>query len=175
MQLHIPAWNSCFWQQSSHMVNNHMAWTEWTTTFSNVFLLIKMFTFLFIFCWNSFIKVQLTIYQHWLRQWLGTCHVKQGTSHYLNQWGPGCVWLYCVTRPQWVNVYNINPWTTGNYNGQNQTVISTVNADALVLIHQDLSVHNAGWLPNVTEHLPIRTDDGLVLQRAMSSTGMWLI
>ena len=144
-------------------------------TFSNVFLWIKMFISLFKSCRNSFIKVQFTIHQHWLRQWLGTCHAKQGTSHYLNQYGPGYVLLDCVTRHQWVNVYNINPWTTGSYNGQNQAVVSTVTADALVLMHQDLSVHNAGWLPNVPGHLPIRTDDGLVLQGALASTGMWLI
>ena len=33
--------------------------------------------------WTLFLRVQLTIFQHWFRQWLGA---GQATSHYLNQW-----------------------------------------------------------------------------------------
>ena len=49
-----------------------------------------------------FPKVQLTIFQHWLRWWLDAV---QATSHYLNQW-----WLFyrSFTRPQWDN------WTHSN-------------------------------------------------------------
>ena len=41
-----------------------------------------MFEFRLKFHWILFLWVQLTIFQHWFRQWLG---VVQGTSHYLNQ------------------------------------------------------------------------------------------
>ena len=39
---------------------------------------------------SLFLGVQLTIFQHWFRWWLGT---NQATSHYLNQW-----WLvyWCI-------------------------------------------------------------------------------
>ena len=53
------------------------------TTFSNVFSWMKMYEFRFGFHWNLFLEVQLTIFQHWFRQWLGA---DQATSHYLNQW-----------------------------------------------------------------------------------------
>ena len=35
------------------------------------------------FHWNLFLRVQLTIFQYWLRWWLGAFQV---TSYYLNQW-----------------------------------------------------------------------------------------
>ena len=35
------------------------------------------------FHWSLLLRVQLTIFQHWFRYWLGT---GQATSHYLNQW-----------------------------------------------------------------------------------------
>ena len=61
---------------------------------------MKMFEFRSKFHWSLFPRVQLTIFQHWFRLWLGAV---QATSHYLNQW-----WLVyrriCVTQPQWVNI-----------------------------------------------------------------------
>ena len=53
------------------------------TTFSSAFLWMKMLKFLLRFLWNLFLRVQLTIFQHWFRLWLGAV---QATSHYLNQW-----------------------------------------------------------------------------------------
>ena len=53
------------------------------TTFSNVFSSMKMFEFRLKFHWSLFPMVQLTIFQHWFRWWLGAV---QATSHYLNQW-----------------------------------------------------------------------------------------
>ena len=44
---------------------------------------MKMFEFLIKFPWSLFPMVQLTIFQHWFRLWLGAV---QATSHYLNQW-----------------------------------------------------------------------------------------
>ena len=53
------------------------------TTLSNGFSWIKMYEFRLTFHWNLFLRVELTIFQHWFRQWLGAV---QATSHYLNQW-----------------------------------------------------------------------------------------
>ena len=53
------------------------------TTFSNGFSWMKMYKFRLTFQWSFFLRVQLTIFQHWFRQWLGA---DQATSHYLNQW-----------------------------------------------------------------------------------------
>ena len=59
-------------------------------TFSNAFSWMKMYWFLLRFHWSVFLRVQLTIFQHWVRLWLGD---GQATSHYLEQW-----WLvyWCI-------------------------------------------------------------------------------
>ena len=54
-----------------------------SATFSNVFSSMKMFEFLLKFHWSLFPRVQLTIFQHWFRWWIGAV---QATSHYLHQW-----------------------------------------------------------------------------------------
>ena len=53
------------------------------TTLSNEFSWMKMYQFRLIFRWSLFLRVQLTVLQHWFRLWLGA---DQATSHYLNQW-----------------------------------------------------------------------------------------
>ena len=53
------------------------------TTFSSAFSWMKMFEFRLKFHWSLFLRVQITISQHWFREWLGAV---QATSHYLNQW-----------------------------------------------------------------------------------------
>ena len=53
------------------------------TTFSSAFSWMKIFEFRWKFHWSLFLRVQLTIFQHWFRYWLGAV---QATSHYLNQW-----------------------------------------------------------------------------------------
>ena len=52
------------------------------TTLSNAFSWMKMVEFRLKFHWSLFIRVQLTIFQHWFRWWLGA---DQATSHYLKQ------------------------------------------------------------------------------------------
>ena len=47
---------------------------------------MKIYKFHLKFHWSLFIRVQLTTFQHWFRQWLDTSKV---TSHYLNHW-----WLF---------------------------------------------------------------------------------
>ena len=52
-------------------------------TFSTPFSWMKKFEFRLKCHWNLFLRVQLTIFQHWFRYWLGADYA---TSHYLNQW-----------------------------------------------------------------------------------------
>ena len=52
------------------------------TTFSYAFSWMKMNDIRLKFHWSLFLRFQLTIFQHWLRLWLGA---DQATSHYLNQ------------------------------------------------------------------------------------------
>ena len=70
------------------------------TTFWNAFSWMKMFVFCFKFHWSLFLRVQLTIFQHWFRYWLGA---DQATSHYLSQWWPSSLTYICSTRGRWVN------------------------------------------------------------------------
>ena len=53
------------------------------TAFSNAFTLTKIFECLSKLHLSLFLSVQLTIFQHWFRWWLGA---DQTTSHHLNQW-----------------------------------------------------------------------------------------
>ena len=53
------------------------------TTFSNTFSWMKIYEFRLRFHRSLFLRVQLTIFHHWFRKWLGA---GQATSHYLNQW-----------------------------------------------------------------------------------------
>ena len=70
------------------------------TIFSNAFSWMKMYEFRLEFHWSLFLRVQLTIFQHWFRWWLGAV---QATSHYMNQWWSNQLTHICVTRPQWVD------------------------------------------------------------------------
>ena len=70
------------------------------TTFSNRFSWMKMYEFRLIYHWSLFPRVQLTIFQHWFRYWLGT---EQATSHYLNQCWPNSTTHISVTRSQCLN------------------------------------------------------------------------
>ena len=53
------------------------------TTLSFAFSWMKMLVFRLNFHWSLFLRVQLPIFQHWFRLWLGA---GQATSHYLNEW-----------------------------------------------------------------------------------------
>ena len=50
--------------------------------------------------WHLFLRVQLTIFEHWFRQWLGTI---QATSHYLNQCWPNSPTHIYSSRGGWIN------------------------------------------------------------------------
>ena len=53
------------------------------TTHSNAFSWMKILEFRLKFHWSLFLRVLLTIFQHWFRWWLGA---DKATSHYQNQW-----------------------------------------------------------------------------------------
>ena len=72
---------------SSCSYASHLGWDKMAaisqTTISNACSWMKMLEFRLRFHWSLFIRVQLTLFQHWFRQWLGA---GQATSHCLNQW-----------------------------------------------------------------------------------------
>ena len=68
LKWYIKAWKKC-WQ----------FFCMWR--FQTYFIELKCVCF----DWSLFLKVQLTISQHWFRKWLGA---KQALSHYLNQSWP---------------------------------------------------------------------------------------
>ena len=57
----VPHINSSFPRQNGHH------WPFWQRTFSNVFSWMKKFDFRLNFHWSLFLRVQLTIAQHWFR------------------------------------------------------------------------------------------------------------
>ena len=70
--------------------------SKFLTTFSNAFSWLK---FCFRFHWSLFPKVQLTIFQHRFRWWLGADQV---TGHCLNQCWPISLTHICGIRGKWV-------------------------------------------------------------------------
>ena len=65
----------------------HRGWDKmaaiFQTTYSNAYFWMKIYAFRLKFHWSLLLPFQLTIFQHWVRYWLGA---DQATSHYLNQW-----------------------------------------------------------------------------------------
>ena len=87
------------WHVLTHWGHDKMA-SDFLTTNSNAFSWMKIYK-----CWLGFHlilfpRVQLIIFQHWFRWWLGA---DQATSHYLNQWWSTLLMHICITQPQWVN------------------------------------------------------------------------
>ena len=63
-----------------------------------------------IWIWNTislicFLRVHLTMIQHWFRWWLGT---KQATGHYLNKYWPRLIMHICVIQLQRVNAFAVS-------------------------------------------------------------------
>ena len=77
-------WNNIFgtYFRITHWSRDKMAAIV-QTIFSDEFFWMKIYEFRLRFHWNLFLRVQLTISQHWFRSWLSA---NQATSHYLNQW-----------------------------------------------------------------------------------------
>ena len=84
------------WHSLTHLPLDKMAGIS-QTTYSKVFSWIKCLVFWFQ--WSLFLRIQLTIFQHWFRKWLG---VDQATSHYLHQCWPNSLTHICGTRGRWV-------------------------------------------------------------------------
>ena len=93
------------------------------TTFPNAFSSMEMFEFRLKFHWSLFLRVQLTISQHWFRKWLGAV---QATSHYLNQW-----WL----------VY----WRIYASPGLNELTMQTHTVSSYFIIHLQLNICMTKW------------------------------
>ena len=100
---------------------------------SNAFSWMKMIRFRFKFHWSLFPWVQLTINQHWFREWLDA---KQVISHCLNQWWPSSWSIYVPLGGDEFKKCRLNPhykpktvwWLPQVYNGAaytNKTVFSS--------------------------------------------------
>ena len=76
---HMP---SLDYNELTHWGRDEMA-AIFQTPFANGFSWMKLYEFRLKFHWSLFLGVELTIFQHWFRLWLGA---DQATSHYLNQW-----------------------------------------------------------------------------------------
>ena len=74
-----------FMQNAPWDLLTHWSWDKMATifqiTFSNAFSWMIMYKFWLRFHWSLFPMVQLTIFHHWFREWLGA---DQATSHNLN-------------------------------------------------------------------------------------------
>ena len=94
------------WAEKVTYTLTHWGWDKMAAvsqmTFSNAFSWMGSLGFWFEFHWILFLGVQLTITQHWFRQWLGA---NQATSHYLNQYCPDSLMHKCSTRGKWVKTY----------------------------------------------------------------------
>ena len=67
---------------------------------SNTFSLMMMYEICLSFHWSLFLKLEITVFQHWLRKYLDP---GQLTSHYLNQWWANILTHTYITQPQWFN------------------------------------------------------------------------
>ena len=78
----------------------NVAWTHWghdkmdalpQTKFSSAISWLKMCEFWLKCQWSLFLRVQLTIFQHWFRLWLGAVQQMESLLTHIG-----------VTRPQWI-------------------------------------------------------------------------
>ena len=76
------------------------------TTFSNAFSWMKICLFRLRFHWSFSPSVQLTIFQHWFKWWLGA---GQATSHCRNQWRLVCRRMYVS-----LGLNELRPWIWWN-------------------------------------------------------------
>ena len=90
----------------THLLRDKMAATS-QTIYSDAFSWMKIFLFLSKFHRSLFLRNQLTIFQHWFRQWLGAGQV---TSHYLNQCWPNLLTHICDTRGKWISTLSPGKW-----------------------------------------------------------------
>ena len=90
---HVHTWVGVLghnWFSLTHWDREKMAAIS-QMTFWNGFSLMEMYELRLKFHWSLFLGTQLTIFQHWLRWWLGA---DQATSHYQIQWWLGYWRIY---------------------------------------------------------------------------------
>ena len=135
---------------------------------SHAFSWMKMFEFQLKFHWSLFLRFQLTIFQHWLRLWLGA---DQATSHYLNQ-----LWLdyrriyICVSRPEWVKWVCASNWYFVHDNKELKKILPKADDYSLAswfhMMHYIVRQYEAGcyincfwWEPLINPNLtPAHSD-----------------
>ena len=120
------------YRQLTHFSSDRMA--AISQTFSKEFSWMRILAFWLKFSWTLFLRVQLTISQHWFRHWLGA---EQATSHCLNQWWPSSLTNIRGRRWRWVNTgacqfKYLSPYVanlrTHNYSRKQYRVISRYSA-----------------------------------------------
>ena len=87
-----------FWAMTQGVVLTHWGRDKIAAILQTTFSLINIVVFWLKFRRNLFLIAQLTVYQHWFRQWLGA---EQATSHYLKWWLHSLLTHICVTRLNW--------------------------------------------------------------------------
>ena len=71
------------WYELINILRMRKITTVSQTIFSNAISWVKIYELRLRFHCRLFLRFELTIFQHWFRQWLGT---DQATSHLLDQW-----------------------------------------------------------------------------------------
>ena len=125
----------------THWGQNKMAAIS-QTTLSNPLSWLKICEFWLRFHWSLLLRFQLTIFQHWFREWLRTDQV---ISHYLNQW-----WLdyRCIYGSLSLNELN-SVWI--KYYKYSADVFSCSQAALWIVQSVCLSV----WLSHLFRYVPI--------------------
>ena len=100
---------ACALSRLSHWGRGKMA-DIFQITFSNAFSRMKIYEFRSNFHWSLFLRVQLTIFQHWFRYWPGA---DQAVSHYVNHWWWGYRRIYAslgLSGLNHSNAENVSIW-----------------------------------------------------------------
>ena len=120
------------------------------TTFSSAFSWMKIFEFRLKYHWSLFLKLQLTTFQHWFRQWLGA---DQATSHYMKQWWFVCWRIYaslCLNELT-PNVPHKNPqWM--HHAQMDRNLADTVRSSADASVIRGSHIHMYFYCIVYTEH-----------------------
>ena len=136
------------------------------TTFSNAFSRMKSFVFCFEFHLVLFLRVQLTINQHWFMEWLG--------SHYLNQcWTSPLTIILREDEPRrqrqqhWI--FSSKPITGRHYFGfpmdwhkQTSAKISSSWNCAHVMRSVSLSSMTVWWTPVWFKDCPVKITSAVI-------------
>ena len=98
----MMSWNLGWQDRQWHCFNSSPAGPNGRHFADDIFrciLLNEKFCILFRISPKLFLRCQLTISQHWFREWLGA---EQATNHYLNQCWLSLLMHICGTKGRWV-------------------------------------------------------------------------